>query len=87
MNHPRQMPLRLDGSRSALALAKFVTCYCSRYRKTSGSACTAKAHVSPEHFNRHTGRAALVRHRGGTNLCDVILRQVRIAATAPHRSG
>jgi hypothetical protein len=45
-----------------LPFAKFVTCYCSRCRKASGSAYAANAYVSPEKFQWTRGETLVVRY-------------------------
>jgi hypothetical protein len=45
-----------------LPFAKFVTCYCSRCRKVSGSAFAANAYVSPETFQWTRGENLVVRY-------------------------
>jgi hypothetical protein len=45
-----------------LPFAKFVACYCSRCRKTTGSAYAANAYVSPNAFRWTRGETAVVRY-------------------------
>ncbi|MGA2942028.1 MAG: GFA family protein [Xanthobacteraceae bacterium] len=45
-----------------LPFAKFVTCYCSRCRKASGSAYAANAYVLPEAFRWTSGENVVVRY-------------------------
>jgi hypothetical protein len=45
-----------------LPFAKFVTCYCSRCRKASGSAYAANAYVLPEAFRWISGENVVVRY-------------------------
>jgi len=45
-----------------LPFAKFVTCYCSRCRKASGSAYAANAYVSPDAFRWTRGETVVFRY-------------------------
>ena len=47
---------------ASLPFAKFVTCYCSRCRKASGTAYAANAYVSPEKFQWTRGETLVVRY-------------------------
>jgi hypothetical protein len=65
-----------------LPIAKFVNCYCSRCRKASGRERLCFTAGVPVDSRRELGRP--LRPPGGTKLCDVLLRQVRVAGAASY---